>query len=1012
MPSNSANTFLIKSKLVGRQEELDYLSSLLDRRGENHFVYYYAQGGYGKTRLLEELQAIVAKRGPMFRATGIIDLYHTDTHSASDIEKAIVKGLDPNNEYFRNYRSKREDYELLRERGADPSLLEKKREELGHTLVEDWVKPAVETAKLVICFDTIELLQYESSVVEETIGEFTVDTRVREWLLDKLKQLNNVLVVFAGRPKQRSGEETTDHQKRLLDDMQEAFGDRFDPRELSPLDLEETKTLVRELSQQIEQRALQADSQSQSRHEIVPAKYLELIHQLTAGRPIYIHLIVDLLGGLSPEPGALLEKLDGYVDLANVREDDPRLADARRAIEAAILDAVYNHAKELGGYISRIALMPKGVDDEILSHSLGLPLEEAQDTLEQLATLSFVKRYATLRGAQMLHGERLFLHDEMYQLLSPIPYRRITERHVAQGLIENHYDPKIESLEAEIGELRHNGDDKDTAQRRVWLRERLQKLQVERLYYQMVRDPRRAYQEYKDLSDQANRHRWVGFGMRLLDEFLRFYNTTERRRQFEASGITHEQVIRESAELWVERFYWWGQKQRCVTLAELIMDDPQRFQIRDDDLALLGNICARWADAKADREGYDTAVVARATSFLARIGDDPSSPDATLAAARLNTSIGYQLRKGGQLRQATKSYVAGNTAYRRLERYKDELAILLNNLAYAYARQGRFHLARPLASEALRINESLNNDYTTGLTLSTFAAIEVLRGRFDEAIAYGTDARDRFRRMQDPHGIVLAYHSLARAERRKAKESIEKGRKLEDARGLLETARTYLTNALEETAHSGLDDDRTLVYAELGRVLREMGKVASATGQHKESKDYFQASKEQLDQALKGDQTGVDRADILEDIAELHAVQGAYESAYRSLQQVEEALAPLGAQGSGQVAQNTKLPSECYLPLGKVERLRGKIEFDKGEEGDLTQALQHFVNAYAYFHRFSTETPEKDQMTDLVYDNLTRLDIETQRQLVTTTQQWAGNPSLSDDVKGFTETLQDLTGIK
>jgi hypothetical protein len=76
------------------------------------------------------------------------------------------------------------------------------------------------------------------------------------------------------------------------------------------------------------------------------------------------------------------------------------------------------------------------------------------------------------------------------------------------------------------------------------------------------------------------------------------------------------------------------------------------------------------------------------------------------------------------------------------------------------------------------------------------------------------------------------------------------------------------------------------------------------------------------------------------------------------------------------------------------------------------QALQHFVNAYAYFHRFSTETPEKDQMTDLVYDNLTRLDIETQRQLVTTTQQWAGNPSLSDDVKGFTETLQDLTGIK
>jgi tetratricopeptide (TPR) repeat protein len=1004
-------TFLIKSDLVGREAELAHLTALLNRRGENHFVYYYAQGGYGKTRVLEELQEIVKQHGSTFRATGIIDLYHTDTHSASDIEKATVEGLDPNNEYFRNYRSKREDYELLRERGADPGLLEKKREELGRTLVEDWVKPAVEAAKLVICFDTVELLQYESSVVEETIGEFTVDTRVREWLLDKLPKLRNVLVVFAGRPKQRSSEETTDHQERLLSDMRKAFGDNFDARELSPLDQEETKALVRELTQQIERRAIQADSRSDGQKEIVPAKYLQLIHQLTAGRPIYVHLIVDLLGGLSPEPRAILEQLDGYVDLEDVQEDDPRLETARRAIEAAILDAVYNHAGELGGYISRIALMPKGVDAEILSHSLGLPLEEAQDTLEQLATLSFVKRYATLRGAQMLHGDRLFLHDEMYQLLSPIPYRRITERHVAQGLIENHYDPKIESLEAEIGDLRHNGDDKDTAQRRVWLRERLQKLQVERLYYQMVRDPRRAYGEYKDLSDQANRHRWVGFGMRLLDEFLRFYNTAERRRQFEASGITHEQVIRESAELWVERFYWWGQKQRCVRLAEMIMDAPQRFQIRDDDLALLGNICARWVDVKADLSGYDASVVDRANAYLTRIGKEPATPEATLASARLNTSIGYQLRKGGQLRQATKSYVAGNTAYRRLERYKDELAILLNNLAYANARQGRFHLARPLVSEALRINEDLGNDYTTGLTLSTFAAIEVLRGRFDAAIDKGKDARERFQRMQDPHGIVLAYLSLARAERKKAKESIEKKRKLPEARSLLETARDYLRNALEETDRSGLDDDRRLVYAELGRVLREMGKVATAMRQYKESKDYFQASKEHLDEALRGDQTSLDRADILEDIAELHAVQGAYESAYKSLQQVEEALAPQAAEEPGHVAQNTHLPSEYYLPLGKAERLRGKIEFDKGDEGDFAQALQHFVKAYAYFHRFSTETPEKDPMTDLVYDNLTRLDIETQSQLVTTTREWADAQPFSDDVKGLTETLRDLTGV-
>ena len=203
--------------------------------------------------------------------------------------------------------------------------------------------------------------------------------------------------------------------------------------------------------------------------------------------------------------------------------------------------------------------------------------------------------------------------------------------------------------------------------------------------------------------------------------------------------------------------------------------------------------------------------------------------------------------------------MTGNTAYRQLAGYRDELAILLNNLAYAYARQGRFHLARPLASEALRINESMVNDYTTGLTLSTFAAIEAVRGNFDDAIRYGQDARERFQRMEDPHGIVLAYLSLARAERKMAKGNIDMKRKLDDARSRLETARGYLNRALEETERGGLTDDRGTVYAELGRVLRELGKVTALTGSAQEAEDLYQDSQQKLMLALEGDLAEVDR---------------------------------------------------------------------------------------------------------------------------------------------------------
>ena len=154
------------------------------------------------------------------------------------------------------------------------------------------------------------------------------------------------------------------------------------------------------------------------------------------------------------------------MDLADAQEDDPRIGEARREIEAQILDAVYNHSGELGGYISRIALMPKGVDAEILSCSLGLTREEAQGKLDQLASLSFVKQYSALRGGHALHAERLFLHDEMHQLVTAIPYRRMNERHVAQGVITNYYDPQIEMLEHAIKQLIQEKVDQDAPKTR------------------------------------------------------------------------------------------------------------------------------------------------------------------------------------------------------------------------------------------------------------------------------------------------------------------------------------------------------------------------------------------------------------------------------------------------------------------------------------------------------------------------------------------------------------------
>jgi hypothetical protein len=477
-----------KIAMVGRQAEIDRLMSYLQARKARRFVYYWAHGGLGKTRLLEELLARVAAKGPRYYTSGIIDLYHTDTHGTSDVERAIVEGVDPNGHYFSSYRSERQRYLRLREMGADSGLLEQRRASLSDLFVDEFNRMADEAEKTVLVFDTVELLQYESSLVEERAGLDTVDTRLKPWLLKVLPQLRNVLVIFAGRPKKSAPGEQVDPQARLESDLAHAFGDELSVVELQPLTREETAQFIHELP---------------DGDVALPEKYLAVAHTLTGGRPIFLHLLVDLLRTLAEDPNHIYSMLDSSQGLVDEGEDDPALRDARQGLQRTILTSINNSTHQWGQYLSQIALMPKGVDREILVDTQGLRPDEAEALLAWLRPLSFVKEYKpptpqkgrTDRPDEpaQLHLYRLFLHDEMYALLTNsevMQNLRMNERRVARDLVTAYYEPRISQLLSKLAEPQPPLD-------RVPVRERLQKLQVERLYYLLVQDPRAGYREYR-----------------------------------------------------------------------------------------------------------------------------------------------------------------------------------------------------------------------------------------------------------------------------------------------------------------------------------------------------------------------------------------------------------------------------------------------------------------------------------------------------------------------------------
>ena len=120
--------------------------------------------------------------------------------------------------------------------------------------------------------------------------------------------------------------------------------------------------------------------------------------------------------------------------------------------------------------------------------------------------------------------------------------------------------------------------------------------------------------------------------------------------------------------------------------------------------------------------------------MLAQVREAAARGEAVgLAHARLATSIGYHLDLGGNLVEASSYYLEALAAFRELDCCWDELAMLLNNLAWLYASQGQMILARPLAREALALNEEHRQRYSTGLTLSTLATIENIDGNWREA---------------------------------------------------------------------------------------------------------------------------------------------------------------------------------------------------------------------------------------------------------------------------------------
>ena len=924
-------------QLIGRKAEERILRQAIE--GDDlRVVYVTGEAGLGKTRLLENLPAIIGKCSNRTRClwskkSWIIDLYDPEKHSNSGLEAAIVKALDPDQEMFDAYRKGRKEFDRQRRAGADLLTLEKLRQGLIEKFIAGF-NDISRKKRVVVALDTVELIQYESDVVERVCGIEPQGIEVREWLTENLLCLENAVFVLAGRPK-----------LELARDLREAFGERLVEIELEPW-ADEEHTLAYFAALEREMPASRRDLLGQMSED-----WRRVVHRYAGGHPLKVTITIELLLRGLPLPPVFGDPIEEALQ-ATPQE----LADIVEQVEQGLVNGLMEAGDETATALRYMAVARKGMDARLLHHLLGdeWPKKRCQRVLRGLRRWSFVKARP--------RSSTLFLHDEVYDLLerrAAVPGRA----QVAERIVQD-YGKRIEELRA-------------SGSMTVSRRRRLQTLQVEQLYYKMLANRGAGYADYVRLAVEAAFTHEVGFDMSLRDEMLRFFSAPD------TPAIIQERINRDSAVLWVERYNAMGLRERAYQVAaDVLSSDHPDFREGHDDPLFMAALLAGQGTALAIGGQRLEEAAELLQDAIAKL-EPASIPGGEWNRARILGSayntLGYIRRLQIRHDAAIRSY-ARALPYLRQAQLEAHLADAEKNLAYVYGLLGQHREAVALCEDSIELFCKANNRYGEAFSLNTLGMIRTDMEHFYRGYIHSRDALRIFRRLAYGRGVGLALHALGEATRKRATfEEYTLG----EAEKLFREAERHLQEVPDYLA-----EPLRLAYAsnELGCVYRDWAIVRQRHGRN--FAELIEQAREHLLAAadIDGDapEWRTHRADCYEDLALVEYMRGpkGYADVLKWLDKAQdnvEAQYRITVQGLPTIDE----PVQGYwVMLGKVELLRGHVAFARGREkenagqeadSDYRQAMQHYVFATAYFEAFSPHAHELKTTLDSMYDRLRRL---------------------------------------
>jgi tetratricopeptide (TPR) repeat protein len=934
-PQQAKKRSLLKRlpNIIGRQDFLVHIRKAIGNRSRQpHVLYFVGPGGIGKTRLLEEVGNLQESIEKPFLWSGIIDLYHEENHSPDIFIEAVAKKLDPSEKYFHVFWERRREFLEKRRQGFSGVELEKLRERAKDQFVQEYKALAAKN-RVVLCIDTMELIQYESDVVQKICKVEDEDTVIKNFLINLIIEMPNTVTILAGRPRNK----VQDTFKRALENSKVDF-------QLYKLNAFSEHETQRYLNEMIEKHP-------ELEKLLEPTeKTYTYIFQMGQGRPIRLALCLDLVrfGGRLPDPDS--DTLDS--DLVNNLRNLPG---------------------ELGATIDRYLFAArKGLDEELLSALSGWSKKKCRRLFELLREMEIVKRRPDTN--------QLFLHDEIYDLVDEEFKDKAGFGREDFGGLTKYY---LERLATAQPKERNN----------LTVNLLYYQFQVNaykgyfRYYAQLDEDAIRTHEIGLDmrLRDEA---------LRFIDRYTNAKSPFYAPRVKDA--VDRATIDRDCAVRWIKRYIARGEFRKASQIAENVRKSTKNgfvWEEVNDHPLYKPSLLTAWAEALAYSGAPEDAVrekLEQAIELLNGIQD--LDEDQTWWKVRtLGTAynrLGYVHRIYGRYGSALKYYKLALPLFSK-GNMREERANVLNNMAFSSALLGRSIVARNTVVEAIKVRQELDKKYPLALSYNTRGRIHVL----DDHPMWGEqDCRSAlriFEELKDSRGIGLARVGIGLTLRKRGDQWKLGVYSTAQAERFFREAVKQLTQAVDVFVRDVFEPIQLWeAYNELGSVFcdwgwlirNQKGRLSGQIGSQVLEK--YKQSIHYQKKALKVAESHklyFQMVDSFDDLAQAYADQSFL---LYDLGRSTEAKTSLGIASSyldkvdGLVPEEYHLqpgigfspsaerePGEAYwLALGKMRLQRGLWLFEtlrrghklskEQQEHAMRVGIQHFAFATAYFQQY------------------------------------------------------------